>query len=45
MKLIELATQFSTSGAPVPEWLFDLLMILAFPFWLLQKLLEGLGLL
>ena len=44
MKLIELASQITASGAPVPEWLFNLLLVLAFPFWILQKILEALGL-
>lgn len=44
MELIELASQITASGAPVPEWLFDLLMVLASPFWIIQKLLEALGL-
>lgn len=44
VKLIELASQITASGAPVPERLFTLLMVLAFPFWVLQKILEALGL-
>mgnify|MGYP003502694179 FL=1 len=44
MKLIELASQISASGAPIPERLFDLLLVLAFPFWILQKIPEALGL-
>lgn len=44
IKLIELTSQITASGAPIPERLFNLLMVLAFPFWIIQKILEALGL-